>query len=129
MSKQTKQHLLLADILAIMLVVNLFTELTGGAMIVEEILEQLEESEHPVAKTFHLGDHFKVLIFGFKKGMKLKDHKSKHPTKLLVMEGDVIYTQEKRDHRLKKHDEVHIPAHVSHTVSALDDSLVLLTQG
>lgn len=98
-------------------------------MIVKEILEQLEEAEHPVAKTFHLGDQFKVLIFGFKKGMKLKDHKARHPTKLLVMDGDVIYTQEKRDQRLKKHDEVEIPANVSHSVSALDDSLVLLTQG
>ncbi|MFO7846326.1 MAG: hypothetical protein R6V27_07185 [Balneolaceae bacterium] len=98
-------------------------------MIVKEILEQLKEAEHPVAKTFHLGDQFKVLIFGFKKGMKLKDHKAKHPTKLLVMEGDVIYTQEKRDQRLKKYDEVQIPANVSHSVSALDESLVLLTQG
>lgn len=98
-------------------------------MLIQDIKEKLEESEHPVAKTFHLGDHFKVLIFGFKKGMKLKNHEAKHPTKLLVLEGDVIYTQEKRDHRLKKHEEIEIPPHVTHNVSALEDSLVLLTQG
>lgn len=98
-------------------------------MLIQEIREQLDGSEHPVAKTFHVGEHFKVLIFGFKKGMKLKDHKAKHPTKLLVLEGDVIYTQEKRDHRLKKHDEIEIPPHITHNVSALEDSLVLLTQG
>jgi len=98
-------------------------------MLIQEILEQLEDAKNPVAKTFHLGDNFKVLIFGFKKGMKLKDHKAKHPTKLLVLEGDVIYTQEKRDHRLKKHQEIVIPPNVTHNVSAIDDSLVLLTQG
>ena len=81
-------------------------------MLIQDILKQLEESDHPVAKTFHHGDH-----------------NAKHPTKLLVLEGDVIYTQEKRDHRLKKHEEIDIPPHISHNVSAIKDSLVLLTQG
>lgn len=98
-------------------------------MLIQEILEQLKDSEHPVAKTFHLGDNFKVLIFGFKKGMKMEDHDAKHPTKILVLEGDVIYTQEKRDYRLKKHEEIEIPPFITHSVTALDDSLVLLTQG
>ena len=60
-----------------------------------EILKQMEGTEHPAAKAFHYGDNFKVLIFGYKKGMKIKDHKTKHPIKLLVLEGDVIYTQKK----------------------------------
>jgi len=98
-------------------------------MLIHDIKEQLEDSENPVAKTFHVGDEFKVLIFGFKKGMKMKDHEAKHPTKLLVLEGDVIYTQEKRDHRLKKHEQTDIPPYITHTVTALEDSLVLLTQG
>ena len=98
-------------------------------MLIQDILEQMEGAEHPVAKTFHLGDNFKVLIFGFKKGMKMKDHKAKHPTKILVLEGDVMYTQEKRDHRLKKHEEIEIPPHITHNISAIEDSLVLLTQG
>lgn len=98
-------------------------------MLIQDILDQLEEAQNPVAKAFHLGDHFKVLIFGFKKGMKLKDHEAKHATKLLVLEGDVIYTQGKRDHRLRKHEDIDIPAYVTHNVSALDDSLILLTQG
>jgi len=98
-------------------------------MLIEEIKEQLKESDNPVAKTFHVGENFKVLIFGFKKGMKLRDHTAKHPTRLLVLEGDVIYTQEKRDHRLKKYQEIDIPPFISHNVSALEDCLLLLTQG
>ncbi|MEX0721970.1 MAG: hypothetical protein WD059_14940 [Balneolaceae bacterium] len=96
---------------------------------IKNILDQLKTSDKPVAKSFHTGDHFKVLIFGFNKGMKLQDHKAHHPTKLLVISGEVIYHQEKKETRLKKFDEVDIPAEVSHSVGALEDSLIILTQG
>lgn len=98
-------------------------------MTIRAIKEQLKSSDKPVAKSYHIGDHFKVLLFGFNKGMKLEDHKAHHPTKLLVLEGEVIYHQEKKDIRMKKHDEIDIPAEISHSVAALTDSLILLTQG
>lgn len=98
-------------------------------MTIQKILKQLEESDRPVAKSFHTEDQFKVLIFGFKKGMKLEDHKTHHPTKLLVISGDIMYHQEKKATRLKQYDEIDIPAEVAHSLGAIDDSLVLLTQG
>lgn len=98
-------------------------------MTIKSILEQLEESDKPVAKSFHTEGQFKVLIFGFKKGMKLKNHKTHHLTKLLVISGDIMYHQNKKETRLKKYDEIDIPAEVPHSVGAIDDSLVLLTQG
>lgn len=96
---------------------------------VKNILEQLETSDNPVAKSFHTGDQFKVLIFGFKKGMKLQDHTTHHPTKLLVMAGEVMYHQNKKATKLKTYDEIDIPAEMEHSVAALEDSLLLLTQG
>jgi len=98
-------------------------------MTIKEIKKQLKSSDKPVAKSFHVGEKFKVLLFGFNKGMKLEDHEAKHPTKLLVVEGDVIYHQGRKDIRLKQHDEVDIPANVTHSVGALQDSIILLTQG
>ena len=98
-------------------------------MTIQTILEQLEDSDRPVAKSFHTEDQFKVLIFGFKKGMKLEDHKAHHPTKLLVISGDIMYHQNKKETRLKQYDEIDIPAEVPHSLGAIDDSLVLLTQG
>lgn len=98
-------------------------------MTVKDIKEQLKSSKKPIAKSFHIGDHFKVLLFGFNKGMKLEDHKAHHLTKLLVLEGEVIYHQEKKDIRMKQYDEVEIPAEMTHSIAALTDSLVLLTQG
>ncbi|MDX1642557.1 MAG: hypothetical protein R3220_12715 [Balneolaceae bacterium] len=98
-------------------------------MTIQTILDQLEESDRPVAKSFHTEDQFKVLIFGFKKGMKLEDHKAHQPTKLLVISGDIMYHQNQKETRLKQYDEIDIPAEVPHSVGAIDDSLVLLTQG
>ena len=61
--------------------------------------------------------------------MKLEDHSANHPTKLLVLEGEIIYHQPKNDLRMKQFDEVDIPADVPHSVAALSESIVLLTQG
>lgn len=98
-------------------------------MIVKEIKEQLQKSDKPIARPFHIGESFKVLLFGFTKGMKLDDHTAKHPTKLLVLEGDLIYHQDRKDTRLKQFDEITIPVNVKHSVGALKDSIILLTQG
>ncbi len=98
-------------------------------MTIEKIKEQLKTSDTPVAKAFHVSEDFKVLLFGFNKGMKLEDHTAKRPTKLLVVEGDIIYSQQKRETRMKKFDEIEIPPNVPHSVSALDNSFIILTQG
>ncbi len=96
---------------------------------IEEIAEQIKFSENPVAKSFHTTSDFKVLIFGFKKGMKIVEHKAYHPTKLLVITGELMYHEGKESKKLKQFDEVFIPTEVSHSLSALEDSLLLLTQG
>ncbi|MCG2589679.1 hypothetical protein [Rhodohalobacter sulfatireducens] len=98
-------------------------------MVIKKVLEQLESSNRPVAKAFHTGDHFKVLVFGFKKGMKLQDHKTHQPTKLLVLSGDLMYHHNKKETRLKQYDEIDIHPEVDHSLTALDESIVLLTQG
>ncbi len=51
---------------------------------IKEINEQLKTAKHPVAKTLHKGDNFKVLVIGFKKGMKLKEHQANLSSKLTV---------------------------------------------
>lgn len=98
-------------------------------MTIKEILTQLETAEHPVGRAIHKNDHFKVLVIAFKKGMALKEHKAHHPSKLIVMEGNVIYKEEGRTVDLKKFEETDIPVEVTHAVEAVEDSVCLLTQG
>lgn len=98
-------------------------------MTIKEIKEQLKVSNHPVAKSIHHGNDFKVLFIGFNKGMILKEHKAHITSKLTVLEGAVIYKEENRTITLSKYDEVEIPIEITHSVEATQDSLCILTQG
>ena len=102
---------------------------TEDRMTIKEIKEQLKVTNHPVAKTLHHGNDFKVLIIGFNEGMILKEHKAHITSKLTVLEGAVIYKEENRTITLNKYDEVEIPIEITHSVEATQDSLCILTQG
>jgi|AntDryMetagUQ255_1029468.scaffolds.fasta_scaffold03289_2 quercetin dioxygenase-like cupin family protein len=98
-------------------------------MTIKEIIQQLETADHPVAKALHKGDHFKVLVIGFKSGMKLKEHEAHLPSKLTVISGQVIYRESTREVKLNIFDEVEIAVNIRHSVEATEDSICLLTQG
>ena len=98
-------------------------------MVIKEILQQLETAVHPVAKALHKGGQFKVLAIGFKKGMILKEHQAHLPSKLFVLNGEVIYKEGEVSTTLSTYDEIVIPVQVLHSVEAISDSLCLLTQG
>ncbi len=70
-------------------------------MTIKQILTQLEKSDHPVAKPLYKGADFKVLIIGFKSGMKLKDHLAHVSSKLTVISGTVIYKQHETEIELQ----------------------------
>ena len=98
---------------------------------VEYIREKLKTSDDPIAKAFHIGDSFRVLLFGFRKGMSIKDHDHEdiHRTKLFVVSGHLIYREESgEEHSLRQYDEFEVPAERIHKIEAVEDSLMLLTQ-
>lgn len=98
-------------------------------MIIKELLEQLETSNHPVAKPLRKGEHFKVVAIGFKKGMVLKEHKTALPAKLIVLAGSVLYKEGTISKTLHQYDETEIPEHVLHAVECIEDALCMLIQG
>ncbi|HRI32603.1 MAG TPA: hypothetical protein PLD02_02550 [Saprospiraceae bacterium] len=98
-------------------------------MTIREIYTQLEHSVHPVAKSIHKGDHFNVLVIGFRSGMLLKEHQAKWPSRLTILEGKVKYVTNKGQIIMDQYDEMVIPLLEIHSVVALTDSLCLLTQG
>ena len=98
-------------------------------MLLKEIVKQIENATHPVAKALHKGDHFKILAIGFKKGMVLKEHQTHLPAKLFVLKGKVIYRVNEISTTLSEYDDIEIPINVLHSVEAVEDSLCLLTQG
>ena len=98
-------------------------------MTIKTILEELKTATHPVAKALHKGTHFKVLVIGLNAGMVLKDHKAHMPSKLTVIKGSVLYTEDGKETIMHLHDEVEIPVDIIHSVTAIEDSLCVLTQG
>ncbi len=98
-------------------------------MKIKDLLIQLENATHPVAKALFNGEHTKVLAIGFKKGMLLKEHKTQLPAILTVLEGAMLYREGNQEIRLSTYDEVQIPVHLLHSVEALSDGLCLLIQG
>ncbi|MCW3110781.1 MAG: hypothetical protein JWQ09_5287 [Segetibacter sp.] len=98
-------------------------------MTIKQVLEQLETATHPIAKVLHKGENCKVLVLGFKRGMKLKEHVAPLQSKLTVISGKVVYKQGEQETELQKFDEKDIPINITHCVEALEDSLCLLTQG
>jgi quercetin dioxygenase-like cupin family protein len=98
-------------------------------MIIKSIVEELKSATHPVAKALHKGTNFKVLVIGFNEGMVLKDHKAHIPSKLTVIKGNVLYREDGKETVMHLYDEVEIPVDIIHSVSAIEDSLCILTQG
>ena len=98
-------------------------------MIIKEILAELETKEHPIAKALFKREGFKVLALGFKKEMILKEHKANVPTKLVVLQGAVIYKSDVTMLTLNQYDEFEIPVNELHAVTALEDALCMLIQG
>lgn len=98
-------------------------------MKLKEIISEIETSSHPVAKALHIGENFKTLAIGFKKGMILKEHETHRPAKLFVLQGAVIYCENKIRTPLARYDEIDIPVNVLHSVEATEDSLCILTHG
>ena len=80
----------------------------------KEIRQELETAKHPVAKAIHKGNHFKVLVIGFRSGMKLKDHEAPLPSKLTILTGKVIYKENAKEITLEMYDETDIPINTKH---------------
>jgi quercetin dioxygenase-like cupin family protein len=98
-------------------------------MIIKDIIQEVENASHPVARAVRNGENFKVLAIAFKSGMKLKDHKTKLPASITVIYGKVVYMQAEFTRELNQYDCFEIPVNEIHSVSALTDSLCFLIQG
>jgi quercetin dioxygenase-like cupin family protein len=98
-------------------------------MIIQEVLTQLQTSDHPVAKALHKMEHGKVLVLAFKAGMQLKDHRTPFSSLLLVLDGKVEYHEGEVVTSLSKYDEMLIAPEAVHAVTCLEDATCLLIQG
>lgn len=98
-------------------------------MIIHEVVSALEKAVNPVVKVLQKSEHVKVIVLGFKKGMSLKEHKTNVTTKLVVIQGSIVYKRDTSSVVLDRYDDIDIPIDEPHAVEALDDSICFLIQG
>jgi quercetin dioxygenase-like cupin family protein len=97
--------------------------------IIKQALAELETKNNPVAKVLHKAADSKAIIMVFKKGMMLKEHKSALPAKLTIFNGAVSFVMLGETTILNQYDTMDIPMNEVHAVTALEDTVALLTQG
>ncbi len=97
--------------------------------IIKQALEELETKSNPVAKVLHKATDSKAIVMVFKKGMLLKEHKSNLPAKLTIFNGAVNFEMLGETTTLNQYDTMDIPVNEVHAVTALEDTVALLTQG
>ncbi|UXP31632.1 hypothetical protein N6H18_14885 [Reichenbachiella agarivorans] len=94
--------------------------------ITKSIWQELQTADKPVVKVLHKTDKTKIVGVGLKKGVMLAEHLTKVPTKMIVIEGQIQYSQKGEETILSKLDEWDIPVEVLHEVLGLENSLFVL---
>lgn len=74
-----------------------------------------------------LSDRGSAVVMKIKGGSVLKEHQSVSQAILLLISGNAVYAEESREvFMAQPMDVVEIPPHVTHKVTAKEDSLLLL---
>lgn len=97
-------------------------------MVIQDVLTALKDATSPVVKILVKGENGKVIVLGFRKGLVLKEHKTGHSTRLVVIDGQINYFSARGTVTLSKFDELDIPVNEPHSVEALADSICFLIQ-
>lgn len=93
------------------------------------LLDLLKAREKEVATKNILKDKASATLLQIKKGAALKEHQSMTKALLILLSGKVIYEEKDRQENLALvNDFVRIPAHVTHKVTGVEDSVLLLVQ-
>lgn len=93
------------------------------------LIEQAIQAGHPVARSLAAGSHFKVLLLAFGPGQLMKEHRTKLPARLVVLQGAVVYQQGETVKHLNPECDTEIPVDIPHHVTSEQPALCLLIQG
>ena len=97
--------------------------------IIKQAIAELKTKNNPVAKVLHKANESKAIVIVFKKDMILTEHKSALTAKLTIFSGAVNFVMLGETTALQQYDTMDIPANEVHAVTALEDTVALLTQG
>ena len=93
------------------------------------LIKELKSTEKGVFTQNMLRANATITLLQIKKDAVLKEHQSMTNAMLVLISGNVSYDEANRRESLsEKMDYLHIPEHVTHKVTGLEDSVLLLIQ-
>jgi quercetin dioxygenase-like cupin family protein len=84
--------------------------------------------EKPSVLTLRNTDHINVIAIGLKAGHVLKKHVTPFPALLVVLKGRISFDMEGVQTEVPLSGTFDIPANISHEVTALEESIFIVTK-
>ncbi|MGO2985458.1 MAG: cupin domain-containing protein [Brevibacterium aurantiacum] len=73
------------------------------------------------------GEHVRIRHLAFDAGVVLAEHSAPRPVVIIVVEGEVLFTVGTDTHRLSAGAVLHLDQGISHSVTAVETSRLVLT--
>ncbi|WP_157472129.1 hypothetical protein [Neolewinella persica] len=96
---------------------------------IKSVLRKMKQSSGPVTEELHAVDGLSVMVIGLNRGELLADHTTDVKTRLIVLDGCVLYNDPIDTFPLFDYDEHEIPIGVVHSLTANRKSICLLIKG
>jgi quercetin dioxygenase-like cupin family protein len=80
-----------------------------------------------LSRNLYQDDTLKVILFGFQPGQELSEHTAAVPATLHFIRGKAAVTLGKEKQSAQEGTWIHLPAHLSHSIKAETETLMLLT--
>lgn len=96
--------------------------------LIGHLLDEVEIPEKgTLSRVMFTGDGLRVVLFAFDKGQELTDHTASVPAVIQVIKGRLGLTLGTDTVEIGTDSWVHMDAHLSHAVIALEPSVLILT--
>ena len=95
---------------------------------ISHLLEEVEIPENgTLSRVLYSGDGIRVVLFAFDGGQELTDHTASVPAVVQVVKGRLGLTLDNDTVEIGPDSWVHMDAHLTHAVVALEPSVMVLT--
>ncbi len=96
--------------------------------VIPNLLDEVEIPENgTLSRVAFDGDGFRVVLFAFDTGQELTDHAATVPAIVQVLKGRMSIALGDEAHEIGPGSWVHMEAHLTHALVALEPSIMILT--
>lgn len=96
-------------------------------MKVVKILEDVAfDVKKPVITVVSDDEYGKEIRIAIDEGVEMREHKTPYPIRIVVLEGEILFSVKEEEVKLGRGDMVRLEGNVAHALSAKEKSIILL---